>query len=181
MARSGQATVMKPTGAEPFVRPALATSLAPTASASDGNSTVEVTTPGGDIYFHRYNHDNYGESNSDCSGFPSSGANRYGRLWPVLSGERGEYELANGRSPSVYLQSMADATNDGYFALEQIWDRSDVSCFALGRATGSASPLNWTEGQYLRLTYASLSQSTQAITSTRRRWLRRSTAAPGRS
>jgi hypothetical protein len=36
-------------------------------------------------------------------------------------------------------------------APEQIWDRSNISCFALGRATGSASPLNWAEGQYLRL------------------------------
>jgi glucoamylase len=130
---------------------AVATSLAPTASASDANSTVQMTMPNGDIYFHRYNHDNYGESNSDCSGYPAKGANRYGRLWPVLSGERGEYELANGRSASVYLQSMADATNDGYFVPEQIWDRSNVSCFALGRVTGSASPLNWAEGQYLRL------------------------------
>lgn len=139
----------------------VATSLSPTASASDGNSTVELTMSG-DVYFHRYNHDNYGESNDDCSGFPANtvnvsecrphdGVNRYGRLWPVLSGERGEYELANGRSSSVYLQSMADATNEGYFAPEQIWDRSDVSCFALGRPTGSASPLNWAEGQYVRL------------------------------
>jgi glucoamylase len=128
----------------------VATSLAPTAAAFDGNSTVQVMMANGDIYFHRYNHDNYGESNTDCSGFPASRANRYGRLWPVLSGERGEYELANGRPATVYLQSMADATNDGYFAPEQIWDRSNVSCFALGRATGSASPLNWAEGQYLR-------------------------------
>jgi glucoamylase len=125
-------------------------SLAPSASASDSNSTVQVTT-NGDIYFHRYDHDNYGESNTDCKGFPANGANRYGRLWPVLSGERGEYELANGRSASVYLQSMADAASDGYFVPEQIWDRSDVSCFALGRPTGSAAPLNWAEGQYLRL------------------------------
>jgi hypothetical protein len=107
--------------------------------------------PNGDIYFHRYDHDNYGESNSDCSGWPAMGANRYGRLWPVLSGERGEYELANGRPASVYLQSMADASNDGYFVPEQIWDRSDVSCYPLGKVTGSASPLNWAEGQYLRL------------------------------
>jgi hypothetical protein len=46
---------------------------------------------------------------------------------------------------------MADATNDGYLVPEQIWDRSNISCFALARATGSASPLNWAEGQYLRL------------------------------
>src|SRR5271166_4665026 len=132
--------------------PNVSTSLSPSASASDGNSTVQVTMPNGDIYFHRYNHDNYGESNSDCTGFRLvHGPNYYGRFWPVLSGERGEYELANGRSANVYLQSMADAANDGYFAPEQIWDRSDVSCFELGRPTGSASPLNWAEGQYLRL------------------------------
>jgi glucoamylase len=155
----------------------VATSLAPTAAAFDGNSTVQVTMTNGDIYFHRYNHDNYGESNTDCSGWPTQGANRYGRLWPVLSGERGEYELANGHSASVYLQSMADATNDGYFTPEQIWDRPSISCFALGRATGSASPLNWAEGQYLRL-----SQSIDAgYNLDTRRWLRRSTAAPGRS
>ena len=130
----------------------VSTSLSPTASASDSNSTVQVTMPSGDIYFHRYNHDNYGESNSDCSGFPANGANRYGRLWPVLSGERGEYELANGRSADLYLQSMAKAANDGYFAPEQIWDRgAEFPCFALGRPTGSAAPLNWAEGQYLRL------------------------------
>ena len=110
-----------------------------------------MTTPNGDIYFHRYNHDNYGESNEDCSGWPSSGARRFGRLWPLLSGERGQYEIANGRSAAAYLQSMADAANDGYFIPEQVWDNPDVSCFALGRPTGSAAPLNWAEGQYLRL------------------------------
>jgi hypothetical protein len=107
--------------------------------------------PNGDIYFHRYNHDNYGESNSDCSGWPANGGNRFGRFWPVLSGERGEYELANGRSANAYLQSMADAANDGYFVPEQIWDNTKFPCFALGRPTGSAAPLNWADGQYLRL------------------------------
>jgi hypothetical protein len=126
--------------------------LAPSAAASDGNSTVQVTTPNGDIYFHRYNHDNYGESDSDCTGWQLvHGPNHYGRFWPVLSGERGEYELANGRSANVYLQSMADAANDGYFVPEQAWDRADIACFAAGRPTGSAAPLNWAEGQYLRL------------------------------
>ena len=138
-------------GVSPPNDPNVLTSLPPTASASDGNSTVQVAMPNGDIYFHRYNHDNYGESNADCVGWPANGANRYGRLWPVLSGERGEYEIANGRAALVYLQSMADAANEGYFVPEQIWDRADVSCFVAGRPTGSASPLNWAEGQYLRL------------------------------
>jgi glucoamylase len=84
----------------------VSTSLAPTAAALDSrNSLVQVTMQNGDIYFHRYVHDGYGESNNDCSGWPANGANRFGRLWPVLSGERGEYELANGRSAALYLQA----------------------------------------------------------------------------
>lgn len=136
------------------LRPAdanVSASLAPTAAAFDSNSPVQVTMQNGDVYFHRYEHDNYGESNSDCSGWPANGANRFGRLWPVLSGERGEYELANGRSAALYLQAMADAANDGYFVPEQVWDRGNISCFTIGRPTGSAAPLNWAEGQYLRL------------------------------
>jgi glucoamylase len=129
----------------------IAMSVSPTASASDSNSTVQLTMPNSDIYFHRYEHDNYGESNTSCTGWPANGANRFGRLWPVLSGERGEYELANGRAAGAYLQSMADAANDGYFVPEQIWDRMDISCFVYGRPTGSAAPLNWAEGQFLRL------------------------------
>ena len=46
---------------------------------------------------------------------------------------------------------MADAANDGYFVPEQVWDRADIACFTAGRPTGSAAPLNWAEGQYLRL------------------------------
>ncbi|EOD59697.1 glycoside hydrolase family 15 protein [Amycolatopsis vancoresmycina] len=137
------------------IRPAgdttIANSVAPTAAASDGNSAVQVTLPNGDVYFHRYPHDNYGESTANCSGWPANGSQRFGRLWPVLSGERGEYELANGRSAAVYLKSMADSVNDGYFVPEQVWDRADVGCFGLGRPTGSAGPLMWAEGQYLRL------------------------------
>lgn len=132
----------------------ISTSLSPTAIASDGNSSVQVTTPNGDVYFHRYEHDNYGESNDTCNGWQndkSQRMNNYGRFWPVLSGERGEYEIANGRAAAVYLQSLAHAANDGYFVPEQVWDRATVSCFALGRPTGSAAPLNWAEGQYLRL------------------------------
>jgi glucoamylase len=128
-------------------------SLSPTAAAFDGNSAVQVTMPNSDVYFHRYDHDNYGENNTDCTGWrsPHNPDGFFGRLWPVLSGERGEYELANGRSANLYLQSMADAANDGYFLPEQVWDRADISCFSLGRPTGSAAPLNWAEGQYLRL------------------------------
>jgi glucoamylase len=132
----------------------ISTSLSPTAIAFDGNSSVQVTMLNGDVYFHRYEHDNYGESNDTCNGWQndrSQRMNNYGRFWPVLSGERGEYEIANGRPAAVYLQSLAHAANDGYFVPEQVWDRANISCFVIGRPTGSAAPLNWAEGQYLRL------------------------------
>ena len=131
----------------------VSTSLSPSASAFDGNTSVQVTMLNGDVYFHRYNHDSYGESNSDCTGWRANVPlpDHYGRLWPVLSGERGEYEIANGRPADVYLQSMADAKNDGYFVPEQVWDRADIACYTAGQPTGSAAPLNWAEGQYLRL------------------------------
>ena len=138
-------------GLRPAGDTTIANSVAPTTAASDGNAAMQVTLPNGDVYFHRYPHDNYGESNTNCTGWPAGAGQRFGRLWPVLSGERGEYELANGRSAAVYLKSMADSTNDGYFVPEQVWDRSDISCFTLGRPTGSAGPLMWAEGQYLRL------------------------------
>ncbi|MEC3979313.1 glycoside hydrolase family 15 protein [Amycolatopsis sp. H20-H5] len=138
-------------GIRPAADATVAASIAPTAAAYDGNAPMQVTTPNGDVYFHRYVHDSYGESSANCGGWPANGSQRSGRLWPVLSGERGEYELANGRSAAVYLKSMADSANEGYFVPEQIWDRADLACFGLGRPTGSAAPLMWAEGQYLRL------------------------------
>lgn len=129
----------------------VAGSVAATVAGTDGNSTMQVTLPNGDVYFHRYVHDFYGEDNTNCRGWPANGDNRHGRLWPVLSGERGEYEVANGRSGALYLRSMADATNGGFLVPEQVWDRSDIGCFGLGRPTGSAAPLMWAEGQYVRL------------------------------
>ena len=53
-----------------------------------------VKTPRGQ-FWHRYNHDGYGET-PDGGPFPGEG-NR-GRLWPLLAGERGEYELLGGRA-----------------------------------------------------------------------------------
>jgi hypothetical protein len=111
----------------------VSTSLAPSASASDGNSVVQVTMADGDFYFHRYNHDNYGESDSDCTGWPADPAavNRYGRFWPVLSGERGEYEIANGRSASVFRLSCR-STRRGSNATNRpsppSWRRSQDRC-----------------------------------------------------
>jgi hypothetical protein len=107
-----------------------------------------VIVPNGHVYFHRYNHDNYGESNGDRSGFPYDKADDFGRLWPVLSGERGEYELANGRSASIYLQAMADAANDGGAS---VGPRGRLLLRVRAADGQRRAPLNWAEGQYLRL------------------------------
>ena len=108
--------------------------------------------PNGDIYFHRYNHDNYGESNERLQRMASFGRQTVRAAWPVLSGERGQYEIANGRSAAVYLQSMADAANDGYLRAGAGLGPPGRLLFCVGGGrTGSAAPLNWAEGQYLRL------------------------------
>ena len=70
-----------------------------------------VTTPNGQ-FWHRYNFDGYGET-ADGSPFPGDG-NR-GRLWPLLAGERGEYELRRRataerrRSGSTTIAATASA------------------------------------------------------------------------
>ncbi len=46
---------------------------------------------------------------------------------------------------------MANAANDGFLIPEQAWDRADQFGFTFGESTGSASPLNWSLAQYLRL------------------------------
>ncbi len=113
----------------------------------------KVSTPNGDMW-HRYNHDSYGESQADGSGWPAGHGDRTGRLWPLLSGERGEYELAAGHSAASYLQTMANAANAAHFVPEQAWDRPDQFGFTAGAATGSAAPLNWAAAQYVRLAVA---------------------------
>ncbi len=65
---------------------------------------LKVDTPSGPSW-HRYNGDGYGEHDD---GAPFDGVGR-GRAWPLLTGERGHYELAAGKDPLPYLEG-----NDGY-------------------------------------------------------------------
>ena len=52
------------------------------------DALLKVDTPSGPCW-HRYNDDGYGE-HDDGSAFDGTGR---GRPWPLLTGERGHYEL----------------------------------------------------------------------------------------
>ena len=122
-----------------------------------------VMTPNGE-FWHRYNHDGYGET---PDGGPFPGPGNTGRLWPLLAGERGEYELAFGeltgdradarRRASARLAAIAATAGDGLMLPEQVWDENPPSGrpgFAPGTGTLSATPLAWTHAQFVRLAWS---------------------------
>jgi glucoamylase len=112
------------------------------------DSTIRVETPTGPG-FHRYDHDGYGET---FFGGPWLGEG-VGRLWPILTGERGEYEVARGRDATIYLDAMLHFANRGGMIPEQIWDQPNPakSQLIFGDGTGSATPLAWSMAQFIRL------------------------------
>jgi glucoamylase len=118
------------------------------------DKVIKVETPNGAAWY-RYNHDGYGEMDD---GRPWNFDGKYtgkGRLWALLSGERGQYELARGERAAarMRLDHMLGFANEGLMLPEQIWDRreSPNAEFAFGEGTGSATPLAWTMAQFIRL------------------------------
>ena len=81
----------------------------------------------------RFTGDDYGEM-------------RKGRIWPLLSGERGHMEIALGRSARDEIEAMRDFSN-GIILSEQVWDEGEEA----GRATGSCAPLAWAHAEYIKL------------------------------
>ncbi len=92
-----------------------------------------------------------------------------GHLWPVLGGERGEYNVAasNRAGATQFLNAMAGMTSGGYLEPEQAWEDPAVAPspfgtdpatasigFSPGHPAGSASPLTWAQSQYARLALA---------------------------
>jgi glucoamylase len=115
------------------------------------DKVIKVDTPSGPVWY-RYNHDGYGEQ-IDGHGYNEVGV---GRLWPLLTGERGEYAIASGQDAAPYLDAMQKMANSGHMLGEQVWDRQDspASHLRFGEFTGSATPLNWTCAQFVRLAVA---------------------------
>jgi glucoamylase len=115
------------------------------------DAILRVTTPSGPVY-HRYNDDGYGEK-ADGSPFEGSGV---GRLWPLLTGERGHLALQSGEDPLPYLETMVRCASLGGLLPEQVWDSAPIAKRGLspGRPSGSAMPLLWTHAEYLKLLIA---------------------------
>jgi C-terminal binding-module, SLH-like, of glucodextranase/Glycosyl hydrolases family 15 len=152
------------------------------------DSTIEVGTSNGPG-FYRYgtsqsgSEDGYGDchvpdaTNCTIEGKPwptfdpgaNSGNVGSGHLWPVLGGERGEYDVAahNRAGASTFLTAMRNMTSGQGLEPEQAWEDGAVAPspfgsdpttasigFANGKPAGSASPLTWAQSQYARLALA---------------------------
>ena len=114
------------------------------------DQVIKVDTPHGPG-FYRYNHDGYGEMDDGRRWNWDGKYTGKGRLWALLSGERGQYEIvlcekeiANVRKNAVKdprfrkqgiacqinafarLNTMADFANDGLMIPEQVWDSAKV-------------------------------------------------------
>src|SRR6185437_431194 len=104
----------------------------------------------------------------DGAPWPSEGNNvGSGHLWPVLSGERAEYDIASGHGSSArgLLTAMQEMTSGQGLEPEQVWEDPDLAAspfgtdpqiasigFTNGKPVGSASPLTWAQATVARLT-----------------------------
>lgn len=122
--------------------------------------------PGKGSAWFRYNFDGYGEKNNgdnyDATGF---GYTR-GRLWPILTAERGIYEIAKaghiGLAGMSYLKSLRAFSSPEGMVPEQVWNLSASlpggwwtalpPGMRPGTATKSIAPLSWAMGEYINLT-----------------------------
>ncbi|MEM3670231.1 MAG: glycoside hydrolase family 15 protein [Thermoprotei archaeon] len=112
------------------------------------DSVLKVETPQGPCW-RRYNGDGYGQRED---GSPYAGWGK-GRAWPLLTGERGHYEIAAGRSAEKFLKSLEAFSSSTGLLPEQIWDSDDIPAkhLYLGKPTGSAMPLMWAHSEYIKL------------------------------
>jgi glucoamylase len=143
-------------------------------SLSVVDATIEWTTPNGPGWL-RYNGDGYGDcyapdplTSCGTTGTPWAPSGQgTGHIWPVLSGERGEQDLATGQSATAagLLASIGQLAGGVGLVPEQDWDFADVAASAFGtdptvasigytdgQPDGSAAPLTWGAAAQVRLT-----------------------------
>ncbi len=112
------------------------------------DASLKTDLPQGPCW-RRYTYDGYGQQDD---GGPFIGFGR-GRPWPLLTGERGHYELAAGRDPVPYLRAIEAFANETRLLPEQVWDQPDIpkALLFLGKQTGAAMPLMWAHAEYIKL------------------------------
>ena len=162
------------------------------------DKNISVSTPSGTGYYRYGNSaakgsaDGYGDcyqpSQDSCTAagapWPPTDTGT-GHLWPNLSGERAESDVAAGSTSGAesLLQAMINFSSGVGLVPEQAWEDPSLAAspygsdpatasigFTDGKAAGSASPLTWAQAQELRL-IASLGSGrnvdTPAITTAR--------------
>ena len=92
--------------------------------------------------WYRYPHDGYGERNEGSS------APGQGHVWPLLSGERGVFEVLAGKDDAdSYVTELETMAGPSELLPEQVWETT-------GAPTGSARPLVWAHAEYIILAEA---------------------------
>ncbi len=118
-------------------------------SLPPSDATLKQTVNGKD-YWYRYNHDGYGE-HADGSNYNGTGT---GRLWPIFSGERGVYDVADGIAADWALTALTASENASGFIPEQVWDSSAPAGYTPGTPTKSMNDLNWAMGEFITLLFS---------------------------
>jgi glucoamylase len=128
------------------------------------DETIRRNTDSG-VGFYRYNGDGYGDRSTDGRPWAPHGVGN-GHLWPVLAGERGQWELDRGdaRAAVERLDAMLGMASGVGLIPEQAWELPDLDRspfgtdptiasigFENGEPAGSASALTWSAGQFVRL------------------------------
>src|SRR6266699_796539 len=128
------------------------------------DATIKTNTPSGPGW-HRYNGDGYGDGASDGHPWAPSGKGT-GHLWPLLTEERGEYDVSAGQTSAatMLLTTMQNFASGVGLIPEQDWELPNLAPspygtdptvasigFQDGHPAGSAAPLTWSAGVYVRL------------------------------
>jgi glucoamylase len=132
------------------------------------DEVLRVKTPNGDG-FYRYTHDGYGEYHDGRNWNYDRTWTGKGHLWALLSGERGQFEIAEcgmrnadfkDQRPKTKdqclsntkrrLDAMQKFANDGMMIPEQVWSQNN-GVFPFGEGARSATPLAWSMAQFIRL------------------------------
>ena len=112
------------------------------------DAVLKVETPYCPAW-RRYNHDGYGQ-HDDGSSYTGWGT---GRPWPLLTGERGHYEIAAGHDAMPYLRALENFSQGIGLMPEQIWDGPELPNHYLrfGGTTDAAMPLLWAHSEHVKL------------------------------